>query len=46
MADDALGARSALEEALSCYARKGNRVGQLQAQARLEALLAGEPAGS
>jgi tetratricopeptide (TPR) repeat protein len=41
MAEDDVGARSALEEALSRYVRKGNRVGQMRAQARLEALPSG-----
>jgi class 3 adenylate cyclase/tetratricopeptide (TPR) repeat protein len=38
MAGNDLGARSALEQALSRYTRKGNRVGQMRAQASLEAL--------
>jgi tetratricopeptide (TPR) repeat protein len=46
IAKDDLAARSAFEEALSRYVRKGNQVGQMRAQGRLEALRAAEPAGS
>ena len=41
MAGDDLAARSAFEEALSRYVRKGNQFGQMRAQARLEALPSG-----